>query len=280
MVEGQGLRGGVLHHHHVEEAADAADHRGDREGQDLVVVGRDAHGPGHGLVLPDDPEGAAVLGPHEVVHQQEGHASDDEHDVVLPLVVGQSAPLRSGGEPGRGALRSAGEVAEALGQRDADDRQGDGDHRDGQPAEAGGGQGHHQPDDAAAEHGDDEHEGDVPVAVHPVGGHVGAEAEEEDLPQRDHAGVAHDHVQSEDGDGEHPDPGQGLVDGDGQQQRGHHEGEHHHDGQGELEPGLPEQSGGLRGHQTRTTLLRPNRPWGRTRSTTNSRMKGTAILRS
>ena len=78
-----------------------------------------------------------------------------------------------------------------------------------------------QADDARDEHGEDEDERDVPVVVHAVGGDVGADADEEDLPERDLAGVAHDDVEAEDGDREDADAGERLVGEGGKDQRKH-----------------------------------------------------------
>ena len=121
VTEAHRLGRGVLHDDHVEEAADSADERGDREREHLVAVRRDAHRRRDGLVALDDREGPAVLAADEVAGQQEHDARDRDHDVQLPLVVVEPGPFGRGRESGRGSLRSAGELRQPLGEGHADD---------------------------------------------------------------------------------------------------------------------------------------------------------------
>ena len=128
--EAHRLGRGVLHRDHVEEAAGPAEQRRDREGHHLVAVGRDAHRGGDGLVVADDRHRAAELAPHEVAGEQERDDGDRQHDVVLPLVVVEAAPVGCAREPCRRALRAAGELVEPLGEGEPDDGQRDRHHRD------------------------------------------------------------------------------------------------------------------------------------------------------
>ena len=279
MGEAHGLRRGVLDGDHVEEAAGAAEERRDREGHHLVAVGRDAHRGRDRLVVADDRHRAAELAPHEVAREQERDHGDRQHDVVLPLVVVEAAPVGRAREPCRRALRAAGELVEPLGEGEPHDGQGDRHHRDREPAQASGREGDDQPRDARDQAGEHEDDRDVPAGVHPVGGDVGAEAEEEDLPQRHLAGVAHDDVQAQHGDGVDADADEGLVGEDRKhQRRGEQQGREHHE-QSAHDPGIAERAGEVR-HQTRTTTFRPKSPCGRRMRTTKTRMNGTAIFRS
>src|SRR5690606_12041360 len=99
------------------------------------------------------------------------------------------------------------------------------------------------------------------------------------LPEHDLAGVAHDDVQPEDGDGVDADAGQGLVDEHRQHQRQHREHDRDDEEDQPAHPGPAEEIGDL-AHQTRTTTFLPNRPCGRRSRTTKRMMKGTAIFRS
>src|SRR3954470_5822161 len=284
MPEAHGLRGGVLDDEHVQEPAHPADQRRDREGQHLVAVRRDAHGGRHVLVALDDRERPAEPAADEVAGQQERDAADGQHEVELPLVVEEPGSRRRLGEARRQALGSAGEIAQPLREWYADDRQRDRDHRDRQSAQAGGGEGNEQPRDRGGQAGEDEDQDDVPVVRDAVRGDVRAETQEEDLAERDLPGVAHHHVEAEHGDGVDADAGDRLV-GELRQHEGQH-GEHDHQQQRTcpahpplLPPGRG-RGGHFTGHHTRTTTFRPNRPWGRTISTTKMRMNGTATFRS
>ena len=120
-----------------------------------------------------------------------------KHDVQLPLVVVQAGPLRCAREARGHALRPAREVRQALGERHADDRQRDRDHGDGESAQTRGGEGDEQADAPRGRGTRARRRATMfQSAIDAVRRDVGAEADEEDLAERDLAGVAHHDVEA------------------------------------------------------------------------------------
>src|SRR5919107_1862949 len=74
-----------------------------------------------------------------------------------------------------------------------------------------GGECHDQSRDGGEQAGEREDQDDVPVVRDAVRGDVRAEAQEEDLAERDLPGVAHHHVEPQHGDGEDADARDRLV---------------------------------------------------------------------
>ncbi len=183
--EDQRLGRGVLHDGQVHEAREAAQQRGDGERQHLGAVGRDPHRQRDGLVLLHHREGAADPAAHQVADQQEDDDGDAGDHVVAPLVVRQPGRLRRAQEAHDLALRAAGELVQPPGQRHADDRQGDGDHRQGETAQPGRGQRDEHAHHRRQQGREHQRQPQRPAVDHAVGRHVGTQAQEGALAQRD-----------------------------------------------------------------------------------------------